>query len=449
MRPNEPPPWSREAELSVLGGCLHEGDAIDTVVDTLRPEDFYREAHRRVFAAMRNLFERGEPVDPVTLGEALKETDELDAVGGMGFIGELISAVPTAANIGWHAGIVKERALLRRCIEACSETIGDAYNPNGKGALSVVDRGMARLTALAEDQAGPGLVRVKDRLVDVFGDIERRELSDGITGLATGLTDLDEATGGMQKSDLWLLAGRPSMGKTALATGIALHVAIDEGETVALFSIETSRDQLVQRMLCSEALVNLSRMLRGRLSDADYPRLSRAANVLNEVPLYIDDDSVLSPVQIRARLRRIERSVGPVGLVVVDYLQLMRPSEPEETKRLAVESVSRDLKAIAKEFSVPLAAISQLSRKPEERSPPRPKLSDLRDSGGLEQDADVVVLCYRPEYYMTPTRVEEEEVGGKAEAIVAKQRNGPTGTVQLFFRKECTRFESMTTRERV
>ncbi|MBI4410372.1 MAG: replicative DNA helicase, partial [Gemmatimonadetes bacterium] len=409
---------------------------------------FYREANRRIFRAMARLFQRGQVIDPVTISEELKKTDELDSVGGVAYLAELLDAVPTAANIEYHARIVRERALLRRLIEASSQIIRDAYQSGERTVEEVLDEAEQRIFQVAQAHDRTGFVWIKKILYSAFEQIEKWQAAKGgITGVPTGFYDLDELTGGFQKGDLAIVASRPSMGKTAMVTGIALHAAITHQLPVALYSLEMSKDQIVQRMLCSEALVDLSRLRRGRLTDDDYVRLAQAAGHLNTAPVWVDDSGVLSVLEMRAKARRLKAEQPELALVIVDYIQLMRPSTQAENRVQEVSEISRGLKALAKELNVPIIALSQLSRAPEQRSDHRPQLSDLRESGALEQDADLVMFLYRPEKYLSDAEAQEKGLMGKAELIVGKQRNGPTGMIELFFRKECTRFESYTPRE--
>jgi replicative DNA helicase len=441
-------PYAPEAEISVIGGMLIDGDAVAKALEVVDDTMFYREANRRVFRGMGRLFQRGQVIDPVTLGEELKKTDELESVGGMAYIAELLDAVPTAANIEYHARIVRERALLRRLIEASSAIIRDAYETGERTVEQILDEAEQRIFQVAQSHERGGFVWIKKILYPTFERIEQLQAAKGgITGVATGFPDLDEMTGGFQKGDLVIVAARPSMGKTAFVTGVALQAAIAHRVPVALFSLEMSKEQLVQRMLCSEALVDLGRLLRGRLTDDDYVQLAQAAGHLNTAPIWIDDSGTLTVLEMRAKARRLKADQPDLGLVVVDYIQLMSAAATAENRQQEVSAISRGLKALAKELGTPIIALSQLSRAPEQRADHRPQLSDLRESGSLEQDADLVMFLYRPEYYVTPQEARDRELLGRAELIIGKQRNGPTGSVDLFFRRECTRFESLSERE--
>jgi replicative DNA helicase len=437
------PPYAPEAEISVLGGMLIDNDAVAKAIEIVDDTMFYREANRRVFRGMGRLFQRGQIVDPVTLGEELKKTDELDGVGGMAYIAELLDAVPTAANIEYHARIIRERALLRRLIEASSEIIRDSYESGERTVDEILDEAEQRIFQVAQQHERSGFVWIKKILYPTFEKIEQLQAAKGgITGVSTGYYDLDEMTGGFQKGDLVIIAARPSMGKTAFVTGVALQAAIASRTPVALFSLEMSKEQLVQRMLCSEALVDLGRLMRGRLTDDDYVQLAQAAAHLNTAPVWIDDSGSLNVLEMRAKARRLKADQPALGLIIVDYIQLMNSAGKAENRVQEVSAISRGLKALAKELAVPILALSQLSRAPEQRTDHRPQLSDLRESGSIEQDADLVMFLYRPEYYHR----DDPELHGKAELIIGKQRNGPTGLVNLYFRRECTRFESVADR---
>ena len=443
--PDRQPPYAPEAEISVLGGMLMDADAVAKAIETVDESMFYREANRRVFRSMARLFQRGEVIDPVTVSEELTKTDELESVGGMAYLAELLDAVPTAANIEYHGRIVRDRALLRRLIEAASQVIRDSYESGEKTVEQILDEAEQRVFQVAQSREREGFVWIKKILYSAFEQIEKWQAAQGgITGIPTGYPDLDDKTGGFQRGDLAILAARPSMGKTSLATGMALHAAIAHQSPVALFSLEMSKDQIVQRMLCHEALVDLGALRRGRLSDDDFVRLAQAAGHLNTAPIWIDDNGSLNVLEMRAKARRLKADQPNLGLVIVDYIQLMGSSSRSENRQQEVSEISRGLKMLAKEIHVPIIALSQLSRAPEQRTDHRPQLSDLRESGALEQDADLVMFLYRPERYVTDAEAEEQGLVGQSELIIAKQRNGPTGTVNLYFRKSSTRFESMT-----
>lgn len=448
--PDRQPPYAAEAEISVLGGMLIDGDAVARALEIVDDSMFYREGNRRIFRVMARLFQRGQVIDPITISEELKQTDELEMVGGLAYLAELLDAVPTAANIEYHAKIVRERALLRKLIEASSQIIRDSYEPGERTVEEILDNAEQHIFQVASSHDREGFVWIKKILYPTFEKIEQiQAAAGGITGIPTGFGDLDEMTGGFQRGDLVIIAARPSMGKTSLVTGVALHAAISHQVPTALFSLEMSKEQLVQRMLCSEALVDLGRLLRGRLTDDDYVRLAQGAAHLNTAPIWIDDSGSLSVLEMRAKARRLKAEQPDLGLIIVDYIQLMHggTSGNAENRQQEVSAISRGLKALAKELAVPILGLSQLSRAPEQRADHRPQLSDLRESGSLEQDADLVMFLYRPEYYVPQQEAAEKGLQGKAELIIGKQRNGPTGSVDLFFRKESTRFESFSRQE--
>jgi replicative DNA helicase len=441
MIPDRHPPFAPEAEISVLGGMLIDNDAVPKAVELVDESMFYRQAHRVLFRTMLKLFNRGAVVDPPSLIEALRDAGELESAGGMDLIADLLDVVPTAASIAHHCKIVRDRAIRRRTIEACLEAIHVAYQPGDIATEELLDDVQGRLYTIGTQATEDSLVWVRKSLGKTFEKIEAAQASGGgITGVPSGLRDLDEMLGGFQKGDLILIAARPSMGKTAMVTGCALHAAVTRQTATAIFSLEMTTHQLNNRMLCYESLVDLGKLLRGGLSDDDYTRLAQVAGYLNGSQIAIDDRSSMTPAYIRSRARRLKSECPELGLIVVDYVQLVTGEGDNEEARTT--HTSHTLKAIAKELDVPVIALSQLSRANESRADKRPQLSDLRYSGSLEQDADVVIMLHRPEYYMSPTEVAKDGCAGKAEAIVRKQRNGPTGTVDLFFRKESARFES-------
>lgn len=441
MHPDRQPPYAPEAEVSVLGGMLIDGDAVVRAAEMLDDSMFYREAHRRLYRAMLGLFQRGIVVDPTTLGEHLSDSGELDAIGGYTYLAELLDAVPTAANIEYHAAIVRDRSQRRRVIQACSEGIRAAYEPDGRTNGEIADLVGQQITEAVSDSTR-GMIWLKKILYPTFQQIEELQAAKGgITGVSTGLAAVDNMTGGLQRGNLVIVAARPGMGKTAYVTGIALHAAIQEQAGVAIFSFEMSKTEVVQRMLCSEALVDLSRMLRGGLRDDDFGRLAQAAGTLNTTPIYIEDGGPQTVLAVRSAARRLKVEQPDLRLIIVDYIQLMEGGEAENRNQ-EVSKISRGLKMLAKETDTTVVALSQLSRKVEERSNKRPMLSDLRESGSIEQDADIVMFLYRPEYYMTREELAREG-GGSAELIIAKHRNGPTGMAELYFRKECARFEDV------
>ena len=439
-------PWSEEAELSVLGAMLIDGDAVAVALEHVDDAAFHREGNRRIFRAMVRLYGRGDVIDAVTLADELKTAGELEAVGGMAYLARLVDAVPTAAHVGYHCRILRDKSVLRRLISSATEIIQDAYEAPSGEIDETLDRAEQKIFEIAQAEERGGFVRIKEVLRSTMDRIDELTRNPGsITGVASGFPDLDRMTAGFQPSDLIVLAGRPSMGKTALALNIAQHTAIDEDVPVAIFSLEMSREQLVQRMLCAESKVDSSRVRTGRLNTDDFTRLARGAGHLNTAPIWIDDTPALSPIELRAKVRRLHAEVG-VGLVVLDYMQLMSGGDRAENRQQEISAISRSLKGIAKEVGVPLLALSQLSRAPEQREGNRPRLSDLRESGAIEQDADVVLFIFREEMHRKPEEVEEKGLAGKAELIVGKQRNGPTGSVDLYFHKAFTAFESVSRR---
>jgi len=441
------PPYSEDAEQAVLSAMLIDQDAVLRAVEFVDDTSFYAERHRRISRSMVAIAERGAVVDPLTLSEELGRRGELDASGGKEYIGFLVDAVPTAANIEYHAQIVREKAILRRLIEVSTTIVSEAFE--GKiTARELLDDAESRIFQVSQEQTKDGFTRVKEL---IWPTMERIEALQGkgstVTGVATGFKDLDEMTSGFQPADLIIVAARPSMGKTAFTLNIAQHAAIEHNTPIAFFSLEMSKESLVQRMLTSEARVDAQRLRKGMLRDDDFPRLARAAGILASAPVWIDDTPGITLLEMRSKARRLRAEAG-IGMVIVDYLQLMQGPANSESRQQEVSQISRGLKALAKELSVPVIALSQLSRAPEQRTGDnkRPQLSDLRESGAIEQDADLIMFLYRQEFYDGPTDKDGNSLEGKAEVIVGKQRNGPTGLVNLFFHKQYTRFESYTQR---
>lgn len=430
------PPQDTDAERSVLGAMLLEEGAVSEVMGLLRPDDFYRPAHARIFEAMGTLYERNEPLDEITIASCLKETGKLDSVGGQAFLASLTESVPTAANVTYYARIVRSRALTRRLISAATSIAGSGYE--GQGDIdALLDEAESKIFEITSSREQRAFTPLKDIVKDAFKQIEKLyEQKEPITGVSTGFADLDRVTSGFQPADLIIIAGRPSMGKTAFALGVAQNAALNNKTAVAVFSLEMAKEQLVMRMLCSEARIDGSRLRGGMLKDTDWPKLARAAGQLAEAPIYIDDTGSISILEMRAKARRLQSEHG-LGLIVVDYLQLMLGRSVIEGREREISEISRGLKALAKELSVPVVALSQLNRSLENRQDKRPMLSDLRESGAIEQDADVIAFVYRDEYYN-----KESEHKGLAELIIGKQRNGPTDTVTLKFFREYTRFEN-------
>ena len=434
------PPQNLEAEVSVLGGVLLDNEALNRVLEVMKEGDFYRESHRKIFSAILDLYEKSEPVDLITLTEALKKRDALESVGGVEYLNSLVNSVPTAANISYYAKIVKEKAILRKLINRSTDIISQVYGVSGD-VDDFLDQAERSIFEISEDRVRPSFYSLKDIIKSSFKTIERLyEKRQLITGVPTGFTKLDELTSGLQPSDLIIVAGRPSMGKTALALDIAAYAAVEGGIPSAIFSLEMAKEQLALRMLCSEAKVDAHRLRGGFLSESDWPKLTRAAGSLSEAPIFIDDTPALSALEMRAKSRRMKAEHN-LGLVVVDYLQLMRGRADSDTREQEISDISRSLKALAKELHVPVIAISQLNRRVEERGDRRPQLSDLRESGAIEQDADVIIFLYRDDVY---NRSEDNPNKGKAEIIIGKQRNGPTDKFELAFLDKFTCFENLT-----
>ncbi len=441
------PPHSEDAEQAVLAAMMMDTDAIMRASEIVDDTMFYRESHRRIFRAMAALTERREVVDPLTLSDELARRGELEASGGRDYITFLIDAIPTAANVEYHARIVREKALLRRLIEVSTGLVGEAFEARTTAA-ELLDEAEHRILQLSQARGGAEFTRIKELLWPTMERIEA--LSRGgknITGVPSGFADLDEITSGFQPSDLVIVAARPSMGKTALCLNLAQHAAIEHNIPIAFFSLEMSKESLVQRLLTSEARIDAQRLRKGMLRDDDFPRLARAAGILSSAPIYIDDSAGISLLEMRSRARRLKVDAG-VGMVVVDYLQLIQGPSRAENRQQEISQISRSLKALAKELAVPVVALSQLSRAPEQRTgeSKRPQLSDLRESGAIEQDADLVMFIFRPEVYEGPTDKDGNSLEGRAEIIVGKQRNGPIGTVNLYFHKSYTRFENYSAR---
>jgi replicative DNA helicase len=438
-------PWSNEAEQAVLGAMLLDQDAALKAAELLDDTMFYREGHRLLFRAMQSLTERGDVIDPVTLREEMQRRGDLDRAGGMEYVAGLIDVVPTAANLDYHTRIVRDKAVLRRLVEAATEIIQDVYDGHGTSG-EVLDNAEHRIFQVAQFRRAEEFTRLKELIWPTMERIELLQSGHGsVTGVPSGFVDLDRLTAGFQRGDLVIIAARPSMGKTALVLNVVQHAAIEHQVGVAIFSLEMSKDALVQRLLCSEGLVDAQRLRRGQLRDDDYPKLARAAGLLGTAPIWIDDSAMLTPLAMRSKARRLKVE-HDIGLVVVDYLQLMQGPTDVENRQQEISYISRTLKALAKELDVPVIALSQLSRAPEQRGGEhrRPQLSDLRESGAIEQDADVVCFIYRQEFYDGPVDPKSNEsIEGLAELSVSKQRNGPTGIVKLYFKKEYTRFDNL------
>ncbi|MBI5569507.1 MAG: replicative DNA helicase [Desulfomonile tiedjei] len=439
------PPQFPEGERAVLGGLLIDNDALSKVMGLLTTEDFHREAHRIVFRAITDLFNRNEPVDWITLTASLKETGVLETVGGPAFLTDLADAVPSAANILHYAYKVKEKAVLRRLISASTEISTRCYEEHSN-IDEFLDDAERIIFEIGEARIQTGFVHVQELMKESFETATRLyERKAYVTGVPSGFHDLDQMTAGFQSSDLIIVAGRPSMGKTSFALNVAVNAAIEYGVTVGVFSLEMSKDQIGLRMLCSKAKVNLKSLRTGYLSDHDWSRLTLAVGNLSEAPLFVDDTPAINTLELRAKARRLKKEKG-LGLIVVDYLQLMRAAFRSDSREKEISDISRSLKALAKELAVPVIALSQLNRKVEERPNKRPQLADLRESGAIEQDADVIVFIYRDEVY---NKSEDNPKKGEAEIIIGKQRNGPIGMVRVHFKAEFSSFYPLTQREDV
>jgi len=434
------PPQNLEAEQSVIGAILIDNDALPKTLEILDSGDFYKLSHRKIFNAMTELFERNEPIDLITLTDILKKKDEIEAIGGVSYLSSLIHMLPTAANIKYHAHIVREKALVRGLLRSANDIASKVYEDN-LDAEDLVDYAEKSIFEISDKRIKVSFVTLKEVIKDSFEMIEHLyDKKETITGVPSGFKDLDDLTTGFQKGDLIVIGGRPSMGKTAFTLNIAQHVGVELREPVAIFSLEMAKEQLALRMLCSEAMVNSNSIRKGFIKKEDWHKLTSAASNLTGAPIFIDDSSAITVLELRAKARRLKMEHG-LSLVIVDYLQLMRGKGSFERREQEISDISRSLKALAKELSVPVIAVSQLNRSVESRRPPTPILADLRESGAIEQDADVIIFLYRGEVY------NKESKKGHAEVIIAKQRNGPTGTVDLTFISSCTRFMNMTDRE--
>src|ERR1700704_2894950 len=434
-------PHNLEAERSVLGAVLLHNDAFNLAAEVIDSGDFFRDAHRRIFDKMVKLAERGDAIDLVTLKEELGRSSELDEVGGPAYITALVDGVPRSTNVEHYARIIKEKATLRNLIFAANKILANAYDGEEEADV-ILDQAEHAIFAIADDKVRDGFVSLRDLAQGSLETIEklhsRREL---VTGVPTGFTDLDELTSGFQPSDLIIIAGRPSMGKTSLVLNVAQHVGTKTDLTVGMFSLEMSKEQLFLRLVTSETRIDAHRLRGGFLGERDWGRLSQAIGSLSEAKIFIDDTASIGVLEMRAKCRRLASEHG-LNLVIVDYIQLMQGRGRFENRTLEVAAISRSLKGLAKELRVPIVVLSQLSRAPEARSDHRPQLSDLRESGALEQDADVVVFIYREDLYADKNDPAADNQG-VAELIIGKQRNGPTGIVKLAFIREFTRFENL------
>ena len=435
------PPQSVQAEQALLGGLMLDGKAWDRVADRVTEADFYRKDHRLIFGAIRALSERNEACDAVTLSEYLEARGELVDAGGLGYLGSLVKDTPSAANVAQYATLIRDRGLLREMIEAGTEIVANAYNTEGRAISELVDEAERRIFEIAEQgrRRGSGFVHLREILPEMIDQIdERHQNQQAVTGLPTGFTQFDEMTAGLQSGDLIIIAGRPSMGKTTLALNIAENAALNpvQPRPTAVFSMEMSSRQLGMRMISSLGRVNQAHLRNGRFGDEDWPRIHGAVQMMGEAPMFIDDTPALTPTEIRARARRLKRQHG-LELIVVDYLQLMQVAGTTENRATEISEISRSLKALARELELPIIALSQLNRSVEQRTEKKPMMSDLRESGAIEQDADLIIFIYREEVYdkETPRK-------GIADINIAKQRNGPVGEFPLTFLGQFTKFEN-------
>jgi replicative DNA helicase len=436
------PPHSLEAEQSVLGGLLLDNEAFDRIADLVSHEDFYRSDHRAIFRQIATLIERGRPADVITLSEALESTGQLQNVGGIAYLGALDKFIPGAANIRRYAEIVRERSIMRKLAEVGADIAEASYNPMGRSPAQLLDEAEAKVFEIAETgargkQSFISAQQLLTQAVERIDTLYNRDNPSDITGLATGFRDLDRLTSGLQPGDLIIVAGRPSMGKTAFALNISEHVALFAGKPVAVFSMEMTGNQLMMRMLGSAGRLDQHKLRTGRLEDEDWQKLTDALSKLDKAEIYVDESGVLNALELRARARRLHRQCKGLGLIVIDYLQLMSAVSQVENRATEISEISRSLKALAKELSVPVVALSQLNRSLEQRTNKRPIMSDLRESGAIEQDADLILFIYRDEVY-NPDSSDK----GIAEIIISKQRNGPIGTLNLTFLGQYTRFEN-------
>jgi len=436
------PPHSLEAEQSLLGGLLLDNTAWDKIGDLVNEVDFYRDDHKRIFKHIARLIEMGKPADVVTVFESLQKSGEAEQAGGLAYLGEIANNTPSAANIRRYGEIVRERAILRALVTVGDEIAASALTPSGKDASTLLDEAEARVFEIAEQGARnqTGFVPIQPilgQLVDRIQELYDRDSPAETTGVPTGLADLDDMTSGLHATDMIVVAGRPGMGKTTFALNVAEHIAVESKLPVAIFSMEMPGTQLANRFISSVGRLDQSRLKTGKLTDDDWQRLTYALGKLHEAPIYIDETPGLNPIDLRARARRLHRQFGKLGLIVIDYLQLMTSLKQSDNRAAELSEISRSIKGLAKELKVPIMALSQLNRSLEQRPNKRPVMSDLRESGAIEQDADIIMFVYRDEIY-NPDSADK----GSAELIIGKHRNGPTGTVRMTFIGEYTRFEN-------
>ncbi len=437
--PHALPPQNIEAEQSIISAILLDNETLFEVLDILRPEDFYRSAHQKIFVAISELFTKNEPCDLVTLTDILRNKGDLEQIGGATYLASLVDTVPLAVNAVHYARIIHNKASLRRLIEKANAIVKKCFEEQGD-VDEVIDFAESAVFEISEHKINPAFFAISQIIDKNFETLEERQANKAmVTGVSTGFSRLDAMTSGLQPSDLIIIAARPSMGKTSLALNIARNAAIDANTAVAIFSLEMSKEQLSMRMLCSEARIDSNRLRSGFFSREDWDKLTDAGSILSDSPIFIDDSASISAIEIRAKARRLKMDKN-IGLILIDYLQLMKGRSSAERRDLEISEISRSLKGLAKELNIPIVALSQLNRKLEERGDKRPMLSDLRESGALEQDADVVAFIYRDEVYNKDSNNPNR---GKAELILAKQRNGPVGTVPMAFLNTYTRFESL------
>ena len=430
------PPQNIEAEQSVLGAIIFDNEALPKALEMLAADDFYKESHRRLYNAMLDLFNKSEPIDIITLTDYLRKTNGLDAVGGVANLSNLANSIPTSANIRYHAKIVREKALLRALIQTATHINTKVYEDDLE-ADDMVDYAEKVIFDIADKRTKASFTSMKDVVKDTFKMIEHLyDKKEAITGVPTGFKDLDELTAGFQPGELIIIGGRPGMGKTAFALNVAQHVGIEMKEPVAVFSLEMSKEQLAMRMLCAESMVDSSQVRKGFINRQDWPKLTSAAGRLSEAPIFIDDSSALTVLEIRAKSRRLKLEHRGLSLVVVDYLQLMRSRGSLERREQEISEISRSLKALAKELKIPVIALSQLNRAVEQRTGNKPTLADIRESGAIEQDADVIIFIYKDSDQVR----NNPAVKNVVKIDIAKQRNGPTGTINLTFLSNCTKF---------
>ncbi len=438
-----PLPSSEDSERAILGAILLDNALVTQTLEHLKPEDFYSPLHRRIFASMMSLFESSKKIDPILIVEELKKEGSVEAIGGVATIANLTYGLPHFSDLTDYINVVREKSTMRSLVRTCNQITSEALDEEDDAEL-ILDRAEQMIFSLAEQKAREGFSPIQPIAEQVFKKIEElyKRDSHALTGLPTGFRDLDTLTSGFQQGDLIIIAARPSMGKTALVLNVAQRAAVRERAVVAFFSLEMSKEQLLMRMLSAQASIDATKLRNGMLSQKDWPRLAEAIGELSDTKLFIDDTPGISVLEMRAKLRRLAVEKGKIDLIVVDYLQLMGGgTRRNENRQQEVSQISRDLKAMAKEFQVPVVALSQLSRAPEARNPPKPMMSDLRESGSIEQDADVVAFIYREDYYAKNLDDLPDEKKNIAELIIAKQRNGPTDTIKLAFLKPFTRFE--------